>query len=139
MATARCYTCHTLRPLSDFSYRGKDSTISATSRLRRYATVLLQRSHTRPQNRSVIYRYRCVHPRAGECPKAIVAAPNQDPAPQIVIQEDRLRQNIEVDLVVEIEAEACESQVDEFQRAKEEAIKTLRECVETAERAAISP
>jgi hypothetical protein len=139
MATARCYTCHTLRPLADFSYRGKDSTISAASRLRRYVCVLLHHPDARPRNGGAIYRYRCVHPRAGECPKAITAPRPPDPAPQLHVREEWLAPEVEVDHVVEIEVEALDDQDDEFRRAKEEAVKTLRECVETAERAAISP
>jgi hypothetical protein len=50
-----------------------------------------------------------------------------------------MRQDVGNQDEVEIGIEACDDGDDEFRRAKEEAMKTLRECVETAERATVSP
>ncbi|KAH7082869.1 hypothetical protein BKA63DRAFT_139016 [Paraphoma chrysanthemicola] len=72
MSTARCYTCHTLRPLHEFPYRRKDTQVSVTLRLRRYLCGLIKQPIVMKSARStrsgVVYRYRCVHPRLGPCP-----------------------------------------------------------------------
>ncbi|KAH7093429.1 hypothetical protein FB567DRAFT_174109 [Paraphoma chrysanthemicola] len=72
MSTARCYTCHTLRPLHEFPYRRKDKQVSITLRLRRYLCGLIKQPALMKSARStrtgVVYRYRCVHPRLGPCP-----------------------------------------------------------------------
>lgn len=82
MATARCYTCHTLRPLSDFPYRRKDTGISATSRFKRYIGVVLQKPGASNSDKlrrgGVILRYRCVDPQKGLCP-AMTQRPWQSP------------------------------------------------------------
>jgi hypothetical protein len=151
MATARCYACHTLRPLSDFSYRRKDSAVSATSQFRRYLCVLLRRVDSKPGNGGVIYRYRCVHPRNGACPKVATEQRPRNTATQIEVYEEneypsRLNREIveresrhEDQHNAEMEIEACENSEGEFRTQKEEAIKRLRQCVGTTENPALSP
>jgi hypothetical protein len=132
MATARCYTCHTLRPLSDFTYRRKDGGISASSRLKRYVGVLLQRPgaakfDTRNNNTAgAIYRYRCVHPKAGTCPVTMGVQEEE-------VQNER-RQRDEMGVEVEVEIQACVEERVEFRRQKEEAQEKLRQCVDAMER-----
>jgi hypothetical protein len=151
MSTARCYTCHTLRPLRDFSYRCKDSTVSATSRLRHYLCVIVQRPDAKSGSGGAIYRYRCVHPRDGACPKSATIGRPQNSATHIEVyveneypsrldrqrREDDTRQ--EVEHRVEVDIEPCEQEANDFQMDKEEAIKRLRQCVGATERHAISP
>jgi hypothetical protein len=151
MSTARCYTCHTLRPLSDFSYRRKDGAVSATSQFRRYLCVLMRRVDTKSGNGGVIYRYRCVHPRHGDCPKAATVLRRQDSSAHIQVREEaeeaiRLDHRALGDEArredirdVEVEIEVCEDPEGEFRAQKEDAIKRLRQCVGTAESPAISP
>jgi len=73
MSTARCYTCHTLRPVHAFPYRRKDNIISTSARLKRFLCVLLQKpgatTSDTPRNGGIIYSYRCIHPLDGPCPK----------------------------------------------------------------------
>jgi hypothetical protein len=149
MATARCYTCHTLRPLSDFSYRRKDIGISTTSRLKRYVGVLLQKPgaprYNSKHRAGAIYRYRCVHPRAGTCPPLLTHAQRpmhsasrvevnvQDEHP---LRRDRRQHSGDVGggTEVEVEIQACVEERSEFRREKEEAREKLRQCVDMVER-----
>lgn len=74
MSTARCYTCHTLRPLQDFRYRRRDNFISTTTRLKRCLAVLLLRPGARRSGKDgaggAVLRYRCIHPLDGTCPES---------------------------------------------------------------------
>lgn len=150
MSTARCYTCHTLRPLSDFPYRRKDSAISATSRLKRYICVVLQQPTSRSRKVGAIYQYRCVHPRVGACPKHTREEGSlPQSAPQVDVCEDsdstsRLDRRRgdegtgrEVDVAVQIDV--CEDRDGEYSRAKQDAIKRLRQCVDATESDDVSP
>jgi hypothetical protein len=149
--TARCYSCHVLRPLSDFPYRRKDSAISASSRLRRYVSVLLQRPGASRSHRhgsgGAVYRYRCVHPRAGQCPGTTLTEAPESVAlgSDACVQDDhppRLdwRQNSdfvghEVEVVVEVEVEfAAHVERTDFRKEKEEACDKLQQCVGAMER-----
>jgi hypothetical protein len=153
--TARCYACHALRPLSDFPYRRKDSAISATSRLKRYVGVLLQRPGASRSSRlssGVVYRYRCVHPRAGQCPGTTLAVKAQRVAMRsdghtqddLLARLDR-RQNSgslghEAEVVVEVEIElAAHVERDDFQGEKEKVCDKLQQCVGTMEQSVTSP
>ncbi|KAH7412096.1 hypothetical protein DE146DRAFT_628092 [Phaeosphaeria sp. MPI-PUGE-AT-0046c] len=142
--TARCYSCHSLRPIFEFPYRRKDTAITASSRIKRYVGVLLQKPGASTNDRrgsgGVIYRYRCIHPRAGRCPKA--AAPE---GPQVLVSQEEVRvegdrsldrgrdsedggNEIEMEVAVDIGVEQ-----DEFRRQKEEAMEKLRQCVDATE------
>jgi hypothetical protein len=150
MSTARCYTCHTLRPLSDFSYRRNDGAVSAASQFRRYLCVLMRRVDAKSRNGGVIYRYRCVHPRHGDCPEAATVLRPQDSSAYIQVREeveeatrldhrplgDEARREDTRD--VEVEIQVCDDPEEEFRTQKEDAIKRLRQCVGT-ESPAISP
>jgi hypothetical protein len=148
MTTARCYTCHTLRPLSDFSHRRKDSGISASSRLRRYVGILFQRpgakTYSSKNGAGTIYRYRCVHPRAGACTLATHPQRATYSASQIETSEQsesplRLNQgqdagNVGVHIEVGAEIQPCMEERDVFRREKDKARDKLRQCVDTLER-----
>lgn len=151
MSTARCYRCHTLRPLSDFSYRRKDGAVSAASQFRRYLCVVLRRVDAKSGKGGVIYRYRCVHPRHGDCPKTGTALHPQDSSTHIQVREEveeatRLDHrplgddaSPESTRDVEVEIGVCNDPEDEFRTQNEDAIKRLRQCVGMSESPAISP
>jgi hypothetical protein len=92
-----------------------------------------------------------VHPRDGACPKTTTIGQPQPSATHIevyveneypsrldrqIIEEDTRE---EVEHRVEVDIELCEQGADEFQIEKEEAIKSLRQCVGATERPAMSP
>jgi hypothetical protein len=151
MSTARCYTCHALRPLSDFSHRCKDSGISASSRVKRYVGILLQRpgaSRGNSKNTAgTIYRYRCVHPRAGPCPLSLHPQQATHSASQIetsVQDESSLRLgqrqdagHVRVHIEAEAENQACVGESSVFRTEKEKAHEKLRQCVDALERNAV--
>lgn len=150
MTTARCYACHSLRPIYEFPYRRRDAAITGSSRIKRYVGILLQKPGASTNDRrgsgGVIYRYRCIHPRAGRCP--MVNAAEGSPAMVVVQAEivvegiDRVdgrrglegdaeevgRDEVEIEVVVDERTEE-----EEFRRQKEEALKELRQCVDAAE------
>ncbi|OAL02034.1 hypothetical protein IQ06DRAFT_130763 [Phaeosphaeriaceae sp. SRC1lsM3a] len=148
--TARCYSCHSLRPIYEFPYRRKDTGITASSRLKRYLGVLLQKPGASTNDRrgsgGVIYRYRCIHPRAGRCPKAMAAE-----QARVLVSQEEVRVERELSLVrrrtldgdgdedgggneIEIEGIMEEGgEQEEFRRRKEEAREKLRQCVDAAE------
>jgi hypothetical protein len=146
MTTARCYTCHTLRPLSSFPYRRKDNSISASSRLKRYVGVLLQRPGARRSDKrstvGAIYRYRCVHPKKGMCPTAMTGVVRSmaevERMERFEVDEHPLRLErgrgeelvgVEVEVEVEVEIQACVEESGGLRREKEGAREKLRECI----------
>lgn len=153
MTTARCYACHSLRPIYEFPYRRKDTAITPSSRMKRYIGVLLQKpgasTFDRRGSGGVIYRYRCIHPRAGRCPQ--VMAPEGSPAIVPAQEEVRVegeecsgsdrRRSLEARRRDEVGRDEVEIEVavderveqDEFRRQKEETLKELRQCVDAAE------
>jgi hypothetical protein len=153
--TARCYACHALRPLSDFPYRRKDSAISASSRIKRYVGVLLQRpgasSKSRPTSGGVVYRYRCVHPRAGQCPGTTSIEDSQHVTlgstaraqidlPRLEWRRDSEFTGRETEVVVEVEIElAAHVERDDYRNEKEEARDKLQQCVGAMEQNVATP
>ena len=154
--TARCYACHALRPLADFPYRRKDSAISASSRIKRYVGVLLQRPGASRSSRSssggVVYRYRCVHPRAGQCPGTAPIDESQhvtlgfnaraqvDLLPRLEWRRNSEFTGRETEVEVEVEIElAAHVERDDFRNEKEKACDKLQQCVGAMERSVASP
>ncbi|KAH8711836.1 hypothetical protein GQ44DRAFT_763053 [Phaeosphaeriaceae sp. PMI808] len=154
--TARCYTCHELRPLSDFKYRQRDNEFSVTAQFKRYVGVLFQRpgasKRDNLRNAGAIYRYRCVDPRSGSCPKIIQTsfaerlhctqrslsqAEARTPNEGILSLRRHRRQSDFLGHEVEVEIEVCEDQRPTFRQEKDDAKEKLRQCVDMRERNAV--
>jgi hypothetical protein len=148
VTTARCYTCHTLRPLSSFPYRRKDNSISTSSRLKRYVGVLLQRPGAwRSDKRSTvgaIYRYRCVHPKKGTCPATVTGVVRPmtgvegterfevDDHP-LGLERGGQEEVVGVEVEVEVEIQACREERGGLRKEKEGAREKLREYIGAVE------
>jgi hypothetical protein len=83
-----------------------------------------------------VYRYRCIHPRAGTCPEVTHVERSQQPAQQVeVVQDERRRDPGFARHEVEVE-EAIEVFVapEGFRGTKGEAQEKFRQCVDMTDR-----
>jgi hypothetical protein len=148
MSTARCYTCHTLRPLAEFPYRRRDTGISASARVKRYVAVLLQRPGATREDRGgagAVYRYRCVHPCVKSCPE-VIEGPGRSGEELPLLRNGENREDVRAEWVGRSEEQLRQDDVQEIEVCEEErreeiedAKEKLKRCVGAVERAAVSP
>jgi hypothetical protein len=99
-----------------------------------------------------VYRYRCVHPRAGQCPGTTSIEDSQhvtldsnahaqvDPLSRLEWRRNSEFTGREAEVVIEVEIElAAHAERDDFRNEKEEACDKLQQCIGAMERSVATP